>query len=143
MALLQFVLVMAVTPARFWRHGVRTGENGGLPTYTGIEFGADWKPFQIGDAPDLTAAIPVVDQATVTEWTDKWKRELAVKPASQEEVDAYLKQLADAKGQDKDQIIADLQAKNADYEARLMKLELAATGGDKSGKKSGADQPKG
>lgn len=127
-ALAQFILVMAVTANRFWRHGVRTGENGGLPSYTGVEFSDQWKPFQIGPAPDLSAAIPVVDQATVDEWTTKWTRELATKPATQEEVDAYLKQLADAKGQDKDAIIAELQAKNADYESRLMRLELAASG---------------
>lgn len=65
---------------------------------------------------------------------------LAVKPATQQEIDDLVASAADNES-DKDATIADLKAKNRDMEARLMKLELAAEKGkapaktdDKGGK---------
>jgi len=55
---------------------------------------------------------------------------LAVKPATQTEVDDFLASAAENET-DKDATIADLKAKNREMESRLMKLELAVGGGDK------------
>jgi hypothetical protein len=59
------------------------------------------------------------------------KQMLAVKPATAEEAALLQKRQAEHAGKDKDTIIAELVAKNADLEARLMKLELAGDKGEK------------
>lgn len=114
-----FVLVMAVTPRGFWRH-------------RGLHFTREWSVLQIGDKLDVLASpIPMADEANYLEILAS-KNELAVKPASAEEIAAFQASVAANRGLDKDMVIADLQAKNADLEARMMRLELAATGGKKT-----------
>jgi len=106
-----FVLVMAVTPRGFWRH-------------RGLHFTRDWSVVQVGDRLDVLASpIPMVDETNYNEILAS-KAELAVKPASAEELDAFQATIAANRGLDKDFVIHDLQTKNADLEARFMRLEL-------------------
>lgn len=106
-----FVLVMAVTPRGFWRH-------------RGLHFTRDWSVVQVGDKLDVLASpIPMVDEANYNEILAS-KGELAVKPASAEELAAFQSTIAANRSLDKDFVIQDLQSKNADLEARFMRLEL-------------------
>jgi hypothetical protein len=136
---LRFILVMAVAQRGFWR-------------VHGLHFERDWRALQLGDELVLEpdgGGIPMIDARTKAQIDADVKiGALAVKEASAEEVETYLKQIEELRGQDKDQVISDLQKKNNDLEARLMKLELLASGGGVGGgggKKADkpADAPKG
>lgn len=116
-----FVLVMAVTPHGFWRH-------------RGLHFTREWSVVQLGDKLDVLAQpMPLIDAATYAELLAS-KETLGVKPATPDELAEFHKRAAENRGKDKDAVIADLQKNNADLEARLMKLELAMTGGGKPAK---------
>lgn len=115
-----FVLVMAVTPHGWWRH-------------RGLHFTREWSVVQLGDKLDVLATpIPMVDTATYDELLAS-KATLAVKPATPDELADFQRRVAENRGKDKDLVIADLQMKNADLEARMMKLELATSGKQSKG----------
>jgi len=130
----QFLLCIAVAPRGTWR-------------VHGIEFSREWRPVQLGgEALDIGAPVPVLDDATAAQIEyDEKIGALATRPATAEEVAAYQQQLVDAKGKDPDAVIADLKAKNAELEARMMKLELASSTPKKGdgGKADKGDQAKG
>ena len=116
-----FLLCMAIAPKGTWR-------------VHGIEFSREWRPVQVGEELDIDAPVPTVDARTKEQIDhDVTIGALATRPATAAEVDAYLQQLAEMKGKDPSVVISDLQKKNAELEARLMKLELSAAGGTKTG----------
>lgn len=116
----KFILVMSVNPHR----------DGGF-SRAGLRFSREWRALELSGKNDLDRPIPVIDTATF----DRIKAEtfLAWKPATEAELTALERARAEAPG-DKDAQIASLAQKNADLEARLMKLELAAQGGGKGAK---------
>lgn len=95
----------------------------------GIVFQTDWRVLELGEKLDIEKGI--IDAATL-KILEAEKQMLAVKPATPEEAAAFQKTQSEHAGKDKDAIIADLVSKNAELEARLMKLELAAGGGKKN-----------
>jgi len=112
----EFVLVKSVSP-----------HNNGAFRRAGLRFTRDWRPLEV-------AALPDVDKGVIdSKILDVLQAEtfLAVKPATAEDV----ARLADARldaSRDKDGELADLRTKNAELEARLMRLEVG-------GKQPGAD----
>jgi hypothetical protein len=95
----------------------------------GLQFTAEWRPLQVSTKADLekgiidTSILAVLEKETM----------LAVKPASPDDVERYLEALQETAGKDPAEEIAALKKKNAELEARLMKLELGgkADAGDK------------
>lgn len=122
----QFVLVMSVNPHR----------EGGF-NRAGLRFSRAWRELELGDADDLEKGV--IGPSTLTRL--KAEPFLAIRPATADEV-AQLAADRAAAPADKDAELSALRAKNADLEARLLRLELAATGGGKGGKGDAAkDQP--
>lgn len=109
----KFVLVMSVSP-----------HNNGNFGRAGLRFSREWRPLEVAEVADLEKGI--IDEAVLARL--QAESFLAVKPATAEEV-ARLAEARAAGAQDKDSELAELRAKNADLEARLMRLELAASGG--------------
>lgn len=109
----QFVLVMSVSP-----------HNNGNFGRAGLRFSREWRPLEVAEVADLERGI--IDAAILARL--KAESFLAVKPATAEEVAQLAEARADA-NKDKDGELAELRAKNAELEARLMRLELAAGAG--------------
>lgn len=123
----QFVLVMSVSPY-----------NGGNFGRAGLRFSREWRPLEVAETADLEKGV--IDYAILARL--KAESFLAVKPATPEEVAQLAKDRAEG-AKDKDTELADLRSKNADLEARLMRLELAAAGKtDKADKGGKADATK-
>ena len=111
-----FVLVKSVSP-----------HNGGNFRRAGLRFTRDWRPLEVAAKPDLDKGV-IDEKILQILQTETF---LAVKPATAEEV----ARLADARldaSRDKDSELAELRTKNAELEARLMRLEVG-------GKQPGAD----
>jgi len=111
-----FVLVKSVSP-----------HNGGNFRRAGLRFTRDWRPLEVAAKPDLDKGV--IDEKILQAL--QVETFLAVKPATAEEV----ARLADARldaSRDKDSELAELRTKNAELEARLMRLEVG-------GKQPGAD----
>jgi len=111
-----FVLVKSVSP-----------HNGGNFRRAGLRFTRDWRPLEVAAKPDVDKGV--ID-GKILEILQA-ETFLAVKPATAEEV----ARLADARldaSRDKDGELADLRGKNAELEARLMRLEVG-------GKQPGSD----
>lgn len=98
----------------------------------GIVFTTDWRVLELGEKLDVEKGV--IDAPTL-KVLEAEKQMLAVKPATADEAAALQKTQSEHAGKDKDVIIADLVAKNADLEARLMKLELASSGDKGDAKK--------
>lgn len=90
----------------------------------GLVFQTEWRVLEVAEKADIEKGI--ID-AAILKVLEGEKQMLAVKPATPEEVAAALKAQAEHAGKDKDTIIAEQNAKIAELEARLMKLELAAS----------------
>jgi BMFP domain-containing protein YqiC len=110
----QFVLVMSVSPY-----------NDGNFGRAGLRFTRAWRPLEVARTADLEKGV--IDYAIL----DRLQAEsfLAVKPATPEEV-AQLAQDRAEGAKDKDSELAELRGKNAQLEARLMRLEVAKSGPD-------------
>jgi hypothetical protein len=91
----------------------------------GLVFTSEWRVLEVSTRAQLDKGI--IDEATLKA-LEAEKQMLAVKPATEAEVEAFQKLQAESTGKDKDALIAELVQKNAELEARLMKLELAAGG---------------
>src|SRR5215510_10262994 len=103
-----FVLVKSVSP-----------HNGGNFRRAGLRFTRDWRPLEVAAKPDLDKGV--IDEKILQVLQNETF--LAVKPATAEEVS----RLADARldaSRDKDSELAELRGKNAELEARLMRLEV-------------------
>jgi hypothetical protein len=113
-----FVLVRSVSPF-----------NSGGFSRAKLRFERDWRALEVTDADDL--GNEVISPATLAALNAE--PFLVVKPASEQEV----ADLAATRPVvvDKDQQLAELAAKNADLEARLMKLELGAAAAPAKGAK--------
>ena len=112
----EFVLVKSVSPHN----------NGGFRR-AGLRFTRDWRPLEVAANPDVDKGV--IDGKILA--ILQAETFLAVKPATAEEV----ARLADARldaSRDKDGELADLRGKNAELEARLMRLEVG-------GKQPGSD----
>jgi hypothetical protein len=112
----RFVLVKSVSP-----------HNSGNFRRAGLRFTRDWRPLEVAAKPDLDKGV--IDEKILQ--VLQAETFLAVKPATAEEV----ARLADARldaSRDKDSELAELRTKNAELEARLMRLEVG-------GKQPGAD----
>jgi hypothetical protein len=112
----RFVLVKSVSP-----------HNNGNFRRAGLRFTRDWRPLEVAAQPDLEKGV-IDDKVLQVLQAETF---LAVKPATAEEV----ARLADARldaSRDKDSELAGLRTKNAELEARLMRLEVG-------GKQPGAD----
>jgi hypothetical protein len=109
----QFVLVMSVSPY-----------NNGNFGRAGLRFSREWRPLEVADKADLEKGI--IDKEILARL--KAEAFLALKPATADEVAQLAAARADG-AKDKDSELAELRAKNADLEARLMRLELAAGAG--------------
>jgi hypothetical protein len=104
----RFVLVKSVSP-----------HNGGNFRRAGLRFTRDWRPLEVAAKPDLEKGV-INDEVLKILQAETF---LAVKPATAEEV----ARLADARldaSRDKDSELAGLRTKNAELEARLMRLEV-------------------
>ncbi len=109
----RFVLVKSVSP-----------HNGGNFRRAGLRFTRDWRPLEVAATADLDKGV--IDNAVLQ--VLQAETFLAVKPATTEEI----ARLADARldaSRDKDSELADLRAKNAELEARLMRLEVGGKPG--------------
>jgi hypothetical protein len=109
----RFVLVKSVSP-----------HNGGNFRRAGLRFTRDWRPLEIAAQPDLEKGV-IDDKILQVLQAETF---LAVKPATAEEV----ARLADARldaSRDKDSELAGLRTKNAELEARLMRLEVGGKPG--------------
>lgn len=104
-----FVLVKSASPFR--------------PTFrrAGLQFERDWRILEVREVADVDKGI--IDAAVLARL--EAEPMLAVKPATAAEVESYQQDLAARAGRDPASVIDELKAKNADLEARLMKLELA------------------
>lgn len=126
-----FVLVKSTNPYRDGQYG-----------RSNLRFTRDWRPLEVDELDDRD--VPGIGGAPGTNngplRTERGGNNListytlavleadtflAVKPATQAQVEKYQADAA-ANGGDKDATIEALQAKNADLEARLMRLEQAA-----------------
>lgn len=133
----RFILVMSLSPR---------GDDGGF-TRAGLRFTRKWRLLAVGGTcsrdKDGHVQGGVIDTAVYYTLLGEANRDdrpmLALKPATDEEAALYAKELAEGP-KDKDAEIADLKTKNADLEARMMRLELAAQGGKATAK---SEQPKG
>src|SRR5215475_10905026 len=104
----RFVLVKSVSP-----------HNGGNFRRAGLRFTRDWRPLEVAAQPDLEKGV-IDDKVLQVLQAETF---LAVKPATADEV----ARLADARldaSRDKDSELAELRTKNAELEARLMRLEV-------------------
>jgi hypothetical protein len=114
----RFVLVKSVSP-----------HNGGNFRRAGLRFTRDWRPLEVTATADLEKGV-IDDKILAVLQAETF---LAVKPATTDEV----ARLADARldaSRDKDSELAELRTKNAELEARLMRLEVG-------GKATGAESP--
>ena len=93
----------------------------------GLDFTAEWRPLEVRATADV--AKDVIDAKILKRL--EAESMLAVKPASEAEIDAYQKDLADRAGKDPQAVIDAQQQKIADLEARLLRLELAKKGDGK------------
>jgi hypothetical protein len=112
----RFVLVKSVSP-----------HNGGNFRRAGLRFTRDWRPLEVAAKLDLDKGV-IDDEVLKVLHAETF---LAVKPATADEV----ARLADARldaSRDKDSELAELRTKNAELEARLMRLEVG-------GKQPGSD----
>jgi hypothetical protein len=108
-----FVLVKSVSP-----------HNGGNFRRAGLRFTRDWRPLEVAAKSDLDKGV-IDEKILQVLQTETF---LAVKPATAEEV----AHLADARldaSRDKDSELAELRTKNAELEARLMRLEVGGKPG--------------
>lgn len=96
----------------------------------GVDFTAEWRVLEVKETADLSNGV--IDAEILARL--EAESMVAVKPATEAQVEAYLKDQAELAGKDDKQVIAALAAKNADLEARLMRLELAGGKKDESGK---------
>jgi hypothetical protein len=106
----RFLLVKSVSP-----------HNGGNFRRAGLRFTRDWRPLEVAAKADLDKGV--IDDKALKVLQDE--AFLAVKPATAEEV----ARLADARldaSRDKDSELAELRTKNAELEARLMRLEVGS-----------------
>src|SRR5215475_8379740 len=113
----RFVLVKSVSP-----------HNGGNFRRAGLRFTRDWRPLEVAAQPDLEKGV-IDDKVLQVLQAETF---LAVKPATAEEV----ARLADARldaSRDKDSELAGLRTKNAELEARLMRLEVGGKPGPEAG----------
>lgn len=115
----KFVMVRSCSPRDQFRRG-------------GLIFTKDWRVLEVSTTANLEKGI--IDEA-ILKVLEAEKQMLAVKPATEADVEAFLKLQADSAGKDKDTIISELVQKNADLEARLMRLELGAAGAAKGDEK--------
>lgn len=143
----QFVLVRSTNPHREGQYGQR-----------GLRFTRAWRLLKVDPELQHVAKLKLVNgHDDVTSYCDPQEAldndtislatlavleadsYLAVKPATQADGEKWIADQA-ANGGDTDAQNEALRAKNAELEARLMKLELAAQGGGKATK---GDAPKG
>lgn len=117
-----FVMVRSCSPREQFRRA-------------GFVFTKEWRVLELGEKVDIEKGV--VDAPTLKILEDE-KQMLAVKPATADEAESFQKLQASNAGKDKDTIITELLEKNADLEARLMRLELAASGGKGTGKENPA-----
>lgn len=116
----QFVLVKSASPRESFRRA-------------GLTFTRDWRPLQLAETVDLERGV--IDEATLKRLEDEPM--LAVKPASADDVEDFLRDRAANTGKDKESQIAELRSYSTDLEARLMRLELNA--GDASASNKARD----
>jgi hypothetical protein len=137
----KFVLVMSVNPHR----------DGGF-SRAGLRFDRSWRALELGENKDRDSEGAITPEGRTrldngvigpdTYAMLKAEPFLALRPATAEEVEQLAEDRAKSPA-DKDSELAVLRAKNADLEARLMKLELAAQGGKGGGKPKDEQPPKG
>lgn len=108
----------------------------GAYTRAGFRFGRSWRGLQVAaGAKELDdPSKDIVSAQTLEERLEK-DEFLAVKPATSGDIEAFKAEQA-AANTDKDAELAELRKKNADLEARMMRLEAAAGGKVKGGAKS-------
>jgi hypothetical protein len=112
----RFVLVKSVSP-----------HNNGNFRRAGLRFSRDWRPLEVAAKPDLEKGI-IDDEVLKVLQAEAF---LAVKPATAEEIARLADVRLDA-SRDKDSELTELRTKNAELEARLMRLEVG-------GKQPGAE----
>jgi hypothetical protein len=117
-----FVLVKSTNPHREGQYG-----------RAGLRFTREYRLLKLADAFNAELGEITAKELAILE-KDSF---LAVKPASAADVERLQAEIATTGG-DKEATIDFLRKQNADLEARLMKLELAAQGGSK-GKAGDAD----
>lgn len=112
-----------------------------------LQFTKDWQVFEVGEQndsdPNQPGSTEITEDARARHargviGPDTLRRceaetMLAVKPATADDVQNFQKTLASRAGKSTDQIIAELAAKNAELEARLMKVELGKGGSAAAG----------
>jgi hypothetical protein len=104
----QFVLVKTTSPR-------------GIFGRAGLRFTREWRPLRVADVADLEAHV--IDAAILAR-LEAEREMLAVKPATEAEL-AELAQAQAAGPRDPATELAEIKARNADLEGRLMRLELA------------------
>jgi hypothetical protein len=92
-----------------------------------LQFNRDWRVLEISETEDLASGK--INAARLARLEAETM--LAIKPATEKDIERYERDLADSAGRDPHQLIAELRGKNADLEARLLKLELGAGKGEK------------
>lgn len=103
-----FVLAKSTNPHNDGRYG-----------RAGLRFTREWRVLKLGDAFDAETSTITPEQHALLDKDTL----IVLKPASEDDAKAYEAELA-AHGTNKDAVIETLRTKNADLEARLMKLEL-------------------
>jgi hypothetical protein len=140
----KFVLVKSTSPR----------QPDGLFRRAELAFTREWRALEVLDpdavdpetktplAESIARAIPLISVARLARLEAETM--LAVRPATDKELEQAQLDAAEAASKDPATRIADLQAKNADLEARLMRLELGAGGkGGGGGGGRGGEAPKG
>lgn len=119
----KFVLVKTTSPRKMFGRA-------------GLRFTNEWRPLRVEETADLEAGV--IDAAVLKRLEDE-KEMLAVKPATESEVEEFMAKQAAPR--DPEAELAELKARNADLESRLMRLELAA--GHKTVEQGKGDTDKG
>lgn len=104
----KFVLVKSTSPRPSFRRA-------------GFTFTPEWRPLELGEKDDVANDIVGPESYARIEA----EKMLACKPATETEVEQFLKDRAELAGKDPQAVNEELKRKNAELEARLLKLELA------------------
>lgn len=96
----------------------------------GLRFTRDWRPLEVGTVANLEKGV--IDAEVLKRLESE--SFLAVKPATAEEVAKFSEAMVEA-SKDPSAALADLAARNAELEARLMRLELGAGAASKPDEK--------
>ena len=120
-----FVLAKSTNPHNDGRYG-----------RAGLRFTREWRVLKLAEESNPETGAITAEQYAILDKDPL----IVLKPASEDDAKAYEAELA-THGTNKDALIDSLRVKNAELEARLMKLELAMAGKDKAGGKG--DQAKG